>query len=91
MYEHTIISTCIHKSKISCESETHSLEKLVEVEVEVLCLAPVEVETAPVAAMHVVLLSLFRVGEHFVSCNGEGATLMDNSRVPFNVRRKGGG
>ena len=60
-----------YKCKIRCESETHSLEKLVEVKVEVLGLAAVEVETAPVAAMHIVLLPLFRVGEHFVSCNGE--------------------
>ena len=70
MYEHT---TTVHayNCKIRCESETHSLEKLVEVKVEVLGLAAVEVETAPVAAMHIVLLPLFRVGEHFVSCNGE--------------------
>ena len=58
-------------SKSRQESHSHSLEKLVKVEVEVLSLAAVEVEPAPVAAMHVVLLSLFRVGEHFVGCNGE--------------------
>ena len=38
---------------------------------EVLGLAAVEVEPAAVAAVHVVLFSLFRVGEHFVGCNGE--------------------
>ena len=41
---------------------------------EVLCLAAVEVEAATVAAIHVVLLPLFRVGEHFVGYNGERET-----------------
>ena len=62
-------SPCILIRPIKCFS--HSLEKLVKVEVEVLSLAAVEVEPAAVAAVHVVLLSLFRVGEHFVGCNGE--------------------
>ena len=62
-------SPCILTKKMKCDS--NSLEKLVKVEVEVLCLAAVEVKPAAVAAMHVVLLPLFRVGEHFVSCNGE--------------------
>ena len=52
-------SPCISTKTIKCDS--HSLEKLVKVEVEVLCLAAVEVEPAAVAAVHVVLLSLLRV------------------------------